>query len=259
MGDMLKKVFKYIGIITICLMSFYYTEKVAMFIRSKNPVMITLSSNQKDLEVSSIDSTIIDNMYIIPGLNGKKVNLNASLSRMNNSYDESKVVFYAIKPKVSLNDNKDKIIIRGNGEKKSVSLVFENENVISNYLVKNNKKIDLLIREEKYNKAYELINHSNHLETYNNVDRFLNRNKLNTKICVIKKDSIPSLCKNKYIVKPSMFLNNSNFNSNIYKIDSGEIILVENINSEEMQLLLNYLSSKRLDIVYLSELIKEER
>lgn len=238
-------------------MSFYYTHKVALYVRSTNPIMITLKEKTKDLEVSYIDSTIIDDLYIIPGLNGKKINLNASLSKMNDTFDESKIVYYSVSPKISLEENKNKIIIRGNDHKDSVSLIFPNITTISKYLVNNKYQINLLITEEKYNKSYELINYSNHESTYKNIDKFLKKNKLNRNICLTKNNSIPSLCKNKYIIKPSMIITQSNFSNNMNKIESGEIILIESINSEQLTLLLKHLSSKRLNIVYLSELIKE--
>jgi len=256
----MKKIYKYIGIISLCLLSFYYTEKVANYIRDNNPIMIELKDKVSNLEVSSIDSTIINNMYIIPGLSGKKVNINASYKNMNNEYDETKVVFYNTTPSISLKDNKDKIIIRGNKEKKEVSLIFENITSISKYLIDNKYNIDLLISEEKYDTSYEMINYSNNITTYKRIDSFLKKNKLSNNLCFTKTDGVSSLCKDKYIIKPSITLNHSNFSKNLNNITNGEIIFIEgSINKGEIKLLLQYLNSQRLKITYLSNLINEDR
>ena len=61
----IKKYFKYIGLIGICLLSFYYTEKVALYVKSNNPLIKTITNIKDSKYVSSINSTIIDNKYII--------------------------------------------------------------------------------------------------------------------------------------------------------------------------------------------------
>ena len=109
----IKKYFKYLGLFGLCMLSFYYTEKVALYVKNKNPIMKTLKEIQETKYVNYINSTIIDDIYIIPGLNGKEINLDKSFSNMHeiNTYNEEYLVFNDIKPKVSLEDNKDKIII----------------------------------------------------------------------------------------------------------------------------------------------------
>ena len=69
----IKKYFKYLGLFGLCMLSFYYTEKVALYVKNKNPVMKTLKEIQETKYVNYINSTIIDDIYIIPGLNGKEI------------------------------------------------------------------------------------------------------------------------------------------------------------------------------------------
>ncbi len=244
----------------ICFMSFYYTERVALYMKNNNPIYQEIEKNSIALEVSSIDGMIIDNKYIIPGLYGKKINKNASLRNMNNIYDETKLVFYSISPEILLEDHKDKIIIRGNEKNKEISIIFEKITNISEYLIKNNYPVNLLITEERYNTSYEMINYAYQEQTYYRIDKFLSKNKLNKNICFTKTDTISSLCNNKYVIKPSLILNKSNFSYHLNKIHNGEIILIENtLTEEQCKLLLNYISSKNIKIVTISNLLKEDR
>jgi len=175
---------KYLCIIFLCLLSFYYTEQIALYVKSKNPLVQTIESKKEELYVNSIDSTLIDELYIIPGMNGKEVNVNSSFNTMKelNVYNENKIIYNQIEPKISLKDNKERIIIRGNKQKRQVSLVFENVSDLTKYLVQKKYKINLLITEEKYYKEYEMINNSNNKETYNRIESYLTNNKLNKNI-----------------------------------------------------------------------------
>ena len=155
----MRKYFKYIGLIGICLLSFYYTEKVALFVKNKNPIMQSINEVKDSKYVNYINSTLIDDLYIIPGISGKEVNVNSSFNNMqkNKVFNEELLIFNSIKPEISLEDNKDRIIIRGNGERNSVSLIFEEVNNLSKYMLDKEKRVDVLINEEKYDTSYELI------------------------------------------------------------------------------------------------------
>lgn len=257
----IKKYFKYLSIILLCLLSFYYTEKVALYVKSNNPLMKNITNIKDSKYVSSINSTIIDNKYIIPGLNGREVNIDKSFSNMHeyNTYNESYLVFNEIKPTISIEDNKDKIIIKGNKEKQSISLIFENINELSEYLYNNNYKVNLLIKEELNTKKYELINNSPSISNYNKIESFLNKNNLNKNICYIKEDNnINEYCKDKYLFKPSLIISHSNISTTINSITSGDIILIKDtLTLTELKLILNQINYRNLDIIPLSELIKE--
>ena len=119
----MKNILKYVGLLGICLFSFYYTEKVALYVKNKHPLMKTITEEKDSKTVLSINSEIIDDIYIIPGLNGKEVNVDKSFNNMKNSqtYNEKLLIYNQITPAISLNNNKNKIIIRGNKNKNSVS------------------------------------------------------------------------------------------------------------------------------------------
>ena len=248
---------KYLSIIFLCLLSFYYTEKIALYVKSKNPLIKKIESQKEDLYVNSINSTLIDELYIIPGLNGKEVNVDSSFKIMKilNVYDEDKIVYNQIKPSISLNENKNRIIIRGNSKKRNVSLIFGKESNLTKYLLQNNIKFNVLITKEEYNKNYEMINNSNNQITYKNIDSYLTKNDLNKNLCYINNKS---LCNNKYIFQESLIINHSNISTNINKISNGEIILVKDtLTLAELELLINKIKTQDLSIVPLSVLISE--
>lgn len=252
----MKKI-KYICIIFLSIISFYYTEQVALYVKSKNPLIQEIESNKQDLYVSSINSELIDDLYIIPGINGKEVNVNSSYLSMKelNTYNESKIVYNQISPSISLSNNKDRIIIRGNSKKRQVSLMFEKTSTLTDYLTKHNYEYNVLITNEKYSNNYEMINNSNNKTTYNNINSYLTTNNLNKNICYINNQS---LCKNSYIFKESLTINHSNISTTLNKITSGEIILIKDtLTLNELNLLLNKIKSSDLTIVYLSKLISE--
>lgn len=255
----MKKYFKYLGLIGLCLLSFYYTNQVALYVKNRNPLLQSINNIKDSKYVSSIDSIFIDNLYIIPGLSGREVNVNKSFLSMQKSktYDDNLLVYNIIKPNISLEDNKDKIIIRGNENKNSVSLIFSEESDLTKYMVSNNYKANLLISKEEYNLAYELINNSNNSTIYRNIEKYLNKNKVNHHLCYVK-NNVSKLCQNKYLFKESLVINHSNFSQNKNKVKSGEIILVQkSLTLSELEILINQIKYQDLSIVYLSDLIKE--
>lgn len=250
----IKKYFKYIGLICICLLSFYYTEQVALYVKNKNPIMQSIRNVSESYSTESINCSIIKDIYIIPGYNGKYVNLDKSFYNMvTTEYNEELLVFNQIKPNISLEDNKDKIIIRGNHNKQAVSLLFEDINSLSKYLSQNNYIVNILIEEETYTNKYELINNSKQEYTYKKID-----NKLNNNLCYTRDDTIPKLCKNKYVFTHSLEINHSNLSKLINTISSGDIILIkDSINIEELDLIINQIKYKDLSIIPISKLISE--
>lgn len=255
----MKKIIKYIGLLGICLFSFYYTEKVALFVKSKHPLMKAITEEKDSKTVLSINSEIIDDIYIIPGLNGKEVDIDKSFNNMktNQVYDEDLLVYNQITPNISLNDNKNKIIVRGNKNKNSVSIIFREDNELAKYMLQKNYKVNILLSKEQYNANYEMINNANNETTYHNIENYLNKNKINRNLCYVV-DNISKLCNGKYLFKPSLELTHSNISHNKNKINSGEIILIENsVALRELQVILEQIDYQSLKVVYLSELISE--
>lgn len=256
---LLKNIFKYLGLFGIALCSFYYTEQVALYVKNKNPLMQEIKEKKESLYVGSTDSVLIEDLYIIPGLNGKEVNVNKSFSNMKEyemfSYDA--LIFNQIIPSVSLEKNKERIIIRGNSKKEEVSLIFESNNYLANTLLEKKYQVNILLNKETYDPNYEMINNATNEKTYSNIDKYLTKNKLNKNLCYVK-TSPSKNCKNKYLFKPSLTINHSNLSTTLNKIEAGEIILVEDsVTLSELELLIKQIENKNLKIVPLSILIDE--
>ena len=70
----MKNLFKYMGIALVLLVSFYYTEKMSKIVVNNSSLVKEINRNSKDYNVASV-SAIIEDDYIIPGLNGYAGNI----------------------------------------------------------------------------------------------------------------------------------------------------------------------------------------
>lgn len=254
------KYLKYILIVIIILASFYFTEQSALFLRGKDPILKTIREYSINNNEECMDA-VISNNYIVPGLYGKRINEVKSLMKMKSlkTFNSMFLKMDYIKPDISLDDNKDKIINKGNSKKNSVSLIIENDEALSlPYLIKEKIDISILVDKENVNYNYsEKIN--NDFNNYDYIERILNKEKNNTNICLINKSN-KDFCINhkKYLVEPTYVLSSSNLVIIKNKINSGDIILVrENVSIDDIAYLVNYIKSKNLKIVKLSQLISE--
>lgn len=258
----MKKLYKTVGLVAIMLFSFYYTEKIAIIMQNKSPVMQSINDVAASLEIKATNA-IIEGEYIIPGLNGQEVNKNKSYAKMKpfGAFNEYYLIYDEIKPEISLLDNKDKIIKKGNKVKNSIAFLIENNPEIANYLELKNIKASILVTENDFKNYNNLEKINNDINKYNNVETLLNKNNQNTNICYVKKLT-KEFCQNqgKYLIEETFFLNSSNIVEIKNKIESGAIILIkENATLDEFQLLLKEINFKGLKIVNLSELIAEKK
>ena len=258
----LKKYGKYILFSILVLLSFYTTNKTANLVRNQDPILKEIRNISLEKKEDFVNAVIQDD-YIIPGMYGSVVDELKSLSKMKEQdvFNNLYLVSQPIKPDISLSDNLDKIIIKGNSKKQQVSFVID-ENTskkIKDYLVKNSIKASLLITKDNFSKDsyFEQIN--NDLKNYKELDKTLKKNKINTNICVLdNNNSNLKFCKSKkkYLVKPGMFLDNTNIIEIKTKLDSGSIIYIKD--ATYLDCLVEYIKSKDLKIVPLSQLISEK-
>ena len=101
--------------------------------------MQTLKEKQSIYNIEPVDAIITEHV-IIPGINGRKINLEKSYNNMKriNSFQESLLVFDEIKPSKTIDDIYDKVIVSGNQNINKVSIVLEND---SNYCFTENLDI----------------------------------------------------------------------------------------------------------------------
>ncbi len=257
----MKKIYKSLGLIAIMLFSFYYTDKIAILMQNKSPIMQSINEIANDYKVQAINASISGD-YITPGICGRMINKTKSYVNMKSFgiFNEYYLIFDEIKPDISLQDNKDKIIRQGNASKKSVAFLLEDNENIKKYLEENNIKASLLITEDNYqkNSFFEQIN--NDLEKYNNIESLLNKNNINKNICYVKTLDNEFCQKNqKYLIEETFSLNSQNIVEAKKNIQSGAIILIsKNAKLEEFKLLIKEIQFKGLNIVPISELITEK-
>lgn len=258
----MKKFFKSMGLISILFLSFFYTEKIALIMQNKSPIMQNIENNSSKYTVNPVNATINDT-YVIPGIRGRMVNKNKSFVNMKTFgvFNEYYLIFEDIKPDISLEDNLDKIIKYGNKKKNAIAFILEDGNEdIKNYFKTNNIKASLLINETTYDKFnyFEQIN--NDLKKYKNVESLLNKNNQNKNICYIKNiNKSTCLKEGKYLVEESFALTSNNIVDVKKELDSGSIILIKNNTSiDYINLLIKEINFKGFNILTLYELINEK-
>ena len=274
----MKKLFKIFGIITFLCFSFFYTDRVMNVISDKDPLkqeIINLSNNYK----LSSNEAVVSNDTIIPGSNGREVNIEKSYKkmRMGNIFNDKLLVFNVIYPEYKLKDNMDKYIVNGNINKKEVSIVFiiNNDNNIDKIInILNNKKVvSNLFIEYNY-----LFNNINKIKKYNNHNIYSYSDKYTYDTLIIENNIITRTMKNKPIYCLSKTKDKDNLNvcsySNMYTIipsingsynniksnlSNGNIILLDtSINTlNELSIIIDFINSKGFDIVGLDKLLSE--
>ncbi len=279
----LKSIIKYMGLFVLIVFSFFYSDRVASVISSKDSLMIKLNDIKSNYEVKATDGIISGNTFI-PGISGRAVNVDKSYKKMKEygSFSDELIVYDYVKPINSLVDNVDKYIIHGNYSKKMVSLLFVVDS--SNYLDKLESVISGKDVVLNYFVTFDfLMNNSTYISSLKNVevynygdngsyspDNLIFANNLITRItsneaiyCLSNgfNESVISLCSknNLYTVVPSVVIS-SNFYSSIKKgIDNGSIVLVKlnNNNIMELSIVVDYIRGKGLEIVGLSNLLSE--
>ena len=246
----------------LVLLSFYTTNKTANLVRNQDPILKEIRNISLEKKEDFVNAVIEDD-YIIPGMYGSIIDELKSLAKMKEQdvFNNLYLVSQPIKPDISLSDNLDKIIIKGNSKKQQVSFVIDENSSkkIKDYLVKNSIKASLLITKDNFSKDsyFEQIN--NDFKNYKELDKTLKKNKINTNICVLdNNNSNLKFCKSKkkYLVKPGMFLDNANIIEIKTKLDSGSIIYIKD--ATYLDCLVEYIKSKDLKIVPLSQLISEK-
>ena len=252
------KYFKLIGIMSLLVFSFYLTDLATEFAINSNPLMQTIKDNSKNYNTTSVNATI-NNNTIIPGIKGKVVNEIESFLNMKDfgSFNSNYLLYDLIEPEISLNNNKEKIIISGNKKIRQVTLLVRDTNLIE-YLKNNKYKYTKLIKYDDLLDKDNVNIESDRLK-FLDVDTLLNKKKLNNKICVIDYSNIENCKKKKYyIVKPNIVIKNNNMVSNIINIDNGSIIyLSDNLSLDNLKIIINLIKRKDMKLVYLSEIIKE--
>lgn len=274
----MKNIIKSIGLFSLILFSFFYSEKVMEVVKDKDSLMIEIKNNVDNYKVDSIDA-IIEGDTIIPGISGKTINIDKSYKKMKkyNIFNESLIEYDIVKPSISIDNNLDKYIINGRDD---VYLIFVLDDIkyINEFISSvNDNKINIFIDNKiitnnldilyKINN-YELYNYGNNgnytnevLLMNNNIINNIANNKSNICLNINKDNNNLNICKdnNMYSINPLIIEGNDNYNNIKKNIENGSIIYLDinKKNIEEINNIINYIKKKGYKLNYLSDLVKE--
>lgn len=177
----MKKIFEYIGLISLMCFSFFLTEKTVNVVKEVDNIMIQIKANKDIYSKTGIDATIYEDT-IVPGISNKQVNLDKSYKAMKKIgvYDPNYFVYDINKPEKSVEDYLEKYIVKGNSSKRMVSLLFmvEDKEIESVLNIVGNEKVSFIIQNyaiQKQNKniakalklGNEFIVYDNEVSEYN--------------------------------------------------------------------------------------------
>ncbi len=275
----MKKVFiKLAGIFLLTVFSLFYTNRLINISKSKDILMQEIKTKANNYTKTAIEATIQDNR-IIPGLKGVIVDINQSYNNMKKLgvFNEKFLIYNPLLPEITLKDNYDKYIIRGNSNKKAIAIVFKinsNNNIeeILSILNQLNTKATFFIdgkwAEEnidvvkKISKNHQLANlgYNDEYDTitilYTNsiINKFNNTSNL---YCYLEKENIEVLktCKNKqmWTIIPNII--DSSLHTIKSNLKNGSIITLNN--NSEISVIVKYIQQKGYELVTLDELLEE--
>ena len=278
----MKRIIQGIGLISLICFSFMYTDKVMEVINEKDSLMIEIVSNKDKYKIDFVEADI-DKDTIIPGINGKEVNIDDSYQKMKEIgiFREDLLIFYTTYPKILLKNNYDKYIISGNNSKREVSLIFivNNDNNIKeliDIINKYNIDVNFFIDYDILNKNNNIIHNNIELHSYGsngvythenivlsrNIIKSKTDNKTNSCLTLIKNKDVLNTCSKEklFTIIPTINSNNNPYNDVKNNLKNGSIIKLElnNQTIKELPSIIDFINSKGIDIVYLSDLLSEE-
>ncbi len=280
----MKKSFQILGIITLLVGSFIYNEKVGVVSKLNDDLLTEIKENQNNYKQKPIEATIKENT-IIPGINGKKIDINKTYTKMKQIgyFNEKLIVYKPLKVKNKLKNNKDKYIVSANKNKKEISLIFKvnnktNINKLISVLDKTNTNATFFINssflENNYNLVINLINKNHTIGNLSNKEDYTNPDFIWMKTIITNTKQKENYCysktKNKTILKncsiqksytiiPTAIIKDRPFINIKNSINNGALIMLEANNQLENELenIINYIISKGYQIKSLEKVLQE--
>ncbi len=283
-GGFVRKFIQIIGLICFVVFGFFYTDKVMEVIREEDDIMIQLSDIKDILKVEPVDAKITSNT-MIPGLNGKSVNIDKSYKVMKSMgvFNQNEIIFDVIHPNISMINNKDKYLIKGNNNKQMVSLILlldsnkyldkiekivDSKGITVNYfinygyLISNSTKIKDMINQEFYSYGENGTYTPDNLLFSNNLISRISNNNANLCLAIDKEKNILELCSKNdlYTITPNIIVEEHPYDTVKNNLTSGSMILLKMNNEtiKELNTIIDYIKGKGLKIDGLSKLLNEE-
>lgn len=284
---MLKKIYQYVGVLTLLLFSFYYTDKAVDIVKRNDPVMKSIIEVKDKYAIESV-SAFIDNDTIIPGMNGIEVNIDESYKKMKkvNGYYESMLIFSEVIPEESVLKQYDKFIVQGNPNRSDVAILIKGDtlqNLEKAYEIFLEKDVlatffvDGTLIEDNMDLMYKIASRGFQLENfgYNDIydeamfswtnNMIYSLTNQSPQFCYVEYNNydILNLCKKNqmYTVRPTTIVKSNPFYTVKETLKEGSIISL-NLTSEtmrELPTIISYIKQKGYNIVTLSEVVSEKR
>lgn len=274
----MKNFFKIFGLITLMCFSFFYTEKVMTVVSEQDPLKIEINEVAKYYKINPNEAIVTENT-IIPGNNGRKVNVEKSYKKMrkNNIFNNNLLVYDILYPEYILSNNLDKYIIKGSVNKKEISIVFiitsDNNlariiNILDNKKVIGNLFVDYIYLNNNISEMRNYINHNlysyqdkytyDSLVISNNIIKRVANNEPLYCLSKEKNDNNLNVCSyaNMNTIIPSM---TGNLNEIKLNLENGSIILFDTDIStvNELSYIIDFIIGKGYNIVGLDDLLDE--
>lgn len=261
----MKKIFSYIGIISLFMFSFYFTERLALFMNKEDVLMKEITTyaekNNKYCKEGNITSE-----GVVLGVNGKVVDEKASYSEMQFiGFDEKLMKYVDDSCIVTKENNLKDYIISGNSYKNSVSVIVnittgKNLNKIINISNNKNIKLSLAINKSNYedNKNYidSLINSGYDILYKGKSSGLMDFKKIynNTFNCInINDDDLINECRKNKIntIKTNSYYKKDYYINIKSSLEKGKFYVLEESTelSEELGIIINYIKSRGYDIL----------
>jgi len=258
----MKKTLRLIELFIVLIISIIIYKQTLYIIKDSDILMTELKSKEKEYYVHP-QNAIIKNETVIPGINGKKVDIEKTykIIKKIKSINEKYIIYKEIPPQISLENNKNKYIISGNNTKNEISIILEIDNNT------NTGELQKILKSNNIQITFQIDNEHNNIERLSKNKNYELENKNPTKanrICILDEpnEKILKLCskQNKYTVITNKIIKQSPF-SEIKKILKPGLILKIYANENtlnELDMTIKYIKSKGLNIKKISDLISEK-
>ena len=282
----MKKISQVVISISLILLSFFYTNKMIDLLKNNDPIMKTIKSKEDSFKVDAINAKVTKDK-VTPGLNGSKINLDASFNKMKKygAYNESLMVFEEVKPEVSIKDNYNKFITGGNPNINNVSLIFkvfrDDEvddilNILEEYKVNGTFFVDGLWLENNSKKVVymseidqeiEILNYDStyqqkYFQSSINISNTLTGHESKYCYTETERKDILNLCKKLklHTVIPNIQTDENPFGDVKENLENGSIISMPlgAVVEKQLPTIIDYIRQRGFTIVPLQNLLNEE-
>ncbi len=284
-GEAMKRTFQVIGILVLLVGSFMYTEEVGTTAKLSDELLNEIKEQSSKYRIEPIEATI-DNDTIIPGINGKEVDVKESYKKMKQIgyFNDKLLVYKSIPVKNGLIQNTDKYIIGANSSVKSVALLFmvdnnstinEIINILDNHKIKATFYITSSFLEKNHNLIIKLLQNDHTIGNLSNNKDYNDSDFIWMKTVIIgtatqkynycyteKPDKdVLRVCnlQNSFTIIPTKVIDKRPFITVKQNLNSGSIISLK-VNDEtvnELENIINYIVNKGYTIKSLEKLLNE--